>query len=406
MKSRFVDPFFPNRPVDDPARFSGRNAQVDEAIDSLFQIKNSNPKHTIITGDRGIGKSSLLYQVNLVAVGDNRLPDRLGIDTGAGPFDFAVSWHDASTGQNAFDLASGLLRDIQSKVSNLISKFSIDVSLGGFVNVKQADQSESTISELVIRFCAEVEKATCAALDKGKDGLLMFVDELDRVDPEGGVASFYKLASEKLSRDGVKQAGFMSAGITGAIQNLETDHGSIYRTFRDIPIPLLEDDEVSAIIKGGCDKVGATLDTTVLKMVYDVSGGFPEPVHLLGSEMLSVSADDHIDVQDFEDAKVKVISDVRRNKLSSLLRNAGTGKYQKILQAMASCQSKDVPLSFISSHIGYEQNEYSSNMGKLIERGVIARSYTDIYSFVDPLLKEYINKFGIIDSPSDSEGEA
>lgn len=61
MAKRFIDPFFPNHPVDDPDRFAGRNVQVEEVIDSLFQIKNSNPKHSIITGDRGIGKSSLLF---------------------------------------------------------------------------------------------------------------------------------------------------------------------------------------------------------------------------------------------------------------------------------------------------------------------------------------------------------
>jgi hypothetical protein len=50
MRQRFVDPFFPNRPVDDPGRFAGRVEQVDEVVDSLYQISNENPKHTIITG--------------------------------------------------------------------------------------------------------------------------------------------------------------------------------------------------------------------------------------------------------------------------------------------------------------------------------------------------------------------
>jgi formylglycine-generating enzyme required for sulfatase activity len=68
-------------------RFAGRQTQVDEAIDSLYQIANGNPKHTIITGDRGIGKSSLLLQTRLVAQGNNRLPKRLGVDIGCDAYD-------------------------------------------------------------------------------------------------------------------------------------------------------------------------------------------------------------------------------------------------------------------------------------------------------------------------------
>jgi hypothetical protein len=47
MKPRFVDPFTPNRPIDDPARFLGRVESVSELVDSLYQIMNKNPKHTL-----------------------------------------------------------------------------------------------------------------------------------------------------------------------------------------------------------------------------------------------------------------------------------------------------------------------------------------------------------------------
>ena len=49
MPKRFVDPFFPNRPVDDPDRFSGREDYVEEVVDALFQTVNENPVHPLIT---------------------------------------------------------------------------------------------------------------------------------------------------------------------------------------------------------------------------------------------------------------------------------------------------------------------------------------------------------------------
>ncbi|MBN2352559.1 MAG: ATP-binding protein, partial [Spirochaetales bacterium] len=90
---RFIDPFTPNRPIDDPDRFFGREDSVNELADSIHQIMHGNPKHTIITGARGVGKSSLLTQVCPASTGDNRLTDRLGVDRGNRGCSFSsTSW--------------------------------------------------------------------------------------------------------------------------------------------------------------------------------------------------------------------------------------------------------------------------------------------------------------------------
>lgn len=198
-------------------------------------------------------------------------------------------------------------------------------------------------------------------------------------------------------RINVSKKAFICAGITGAVQKLETEHASIYRTFRDIPIPLLSEDEVEEILTGGFDQVGVSYDQSVIRKTLKVSGRFPEPVHLLGSKMLSVNNDEIINNKDFEDAKTEVVKDARKNKLKDILRSAGSGKYQKILLAVAKYDDPSVPLDFISEEIGYKQNQYSSNMSTLIERSIIKRIDTGVYSFVEPLLKEYIRHFGIID---------
>lgn len=47
----------------------------------------------------------------------------------------------------------------------------------------------------------------------------MFIDEIDRVSADSGVATFFKLSAEKLSREGLTNLGFICAGIMGAAQN-------------------------------------------------------------------------------------------------------------------------------------------------------------------------------------------
>src|SRR5215212_1074631 len=72
-----VDPFTPNAPIDDPARFSGRDTELEAIIDALYQTAHGNPHHVAITGARGIGKTSALNMAGEVAGGDRSLLDRI-----------------------------------------------------------------------------------------------------------------------------------------------------------------------------------------------------------------------------------------------------------------------------------------------------------------------------------------
>jgi hypothetical protein len=253
----------------------------------------------------------------------------------------------------------------------------------------------------VNHFCNQIKRAANKATEKRSNGIILFFDELDRVNATSGVATFFKLSAERLHRDGVNNVAFFSAGITGAIQNLEEEHGSIYRTFKDVPLPRLEDSEVEEILDTGFTQAGCAYDKMVVRDTYKISAGYPEPVHLLGSQMLKADTDNKIDHRDFLEAKQQTVESLRRNKLASLLKKAGSGKYQKILEAMASYQLLNIPLSYISEKIGYEQNQYSTNMSNLLKRNIITLIDRGVYSFTDPLLKEYIARFGVIDSGED-----
>ncbi|HDC4311321.1 TPA: AAA family ATPase [Enterobacter kobei] len=401
MKKRYIDPFTPDLPIDSPDRFSGRRTQMDSVVDSLFQLSNNQPRHTIITGDRGIGKSSVLTQVKNISEGDMNLLNRLNIDPGVDKFDFICAWHDCSTDQNPSILASGILKQLENRFKSVFNGLKLELNIAGILKVGEKDSSVATISEISEKFCSDLTTVSNQAKDKGKSGVILFFDELDRVRPDSGVATFFKLSAEKLSRDKVKNIAFFAAGITGAIQNLEEEHASIYRTFKDVPLPKLQESEADEILKTGFNAVKCTYDAEVIKSVFRLSAGYPEPVHLLGSQLLKSDSDNHLDSNDFENAKNEVIETLRKNKLASSLQAAGSGKYQEILRAMAKFEGANVPLSYISNEIGYEQNQYSANMGNLVKRDIISQVDRGVYSFIDPLLKEYISRFGVIDTQDD-----
>ncbi len=64
-----VNPFKPNSPVP-VAMFAGRYDEIDVLEKGLFQTKNGYSSNFLITGDRGIGKSSLMMLLRHMACGD------------------------------------------------------------------------------------------------------------------------------------------------------------------------------------------------------------------------------------------------------------------------------------------------------------------------------------------------
>jgi hypothetical protein len=62
------NPFRPNSIVA-PGMFAGRYDEVTAIERGLHQTRNGNPKHFLIEGERGIGKSSLMLYVDYLSSG-------------------------------------------------------------------------------------------------------------------------------------------------------------------------------------------------------------------------------------------------------------------------------------------------------------------------------------------------
>jgi hypothetical protein len=193
-----------------------------------------------------------------------------------------------------------LLRDLQTVAGRFLEKFSLELNLGGVLTIGEKTPSSVGVADIVHGFCSQVEIAFKQIEKQNKTGLLFFVDEIDRLPTDCGAATFFKLATEKLARDGWTKTGFICAGITGAIQDMENEHASIFRVFRDILIPRLEPKEVEQILKDGFEKVECSYEASVAKKTVQLCAGFPEPVHIMGSEMLSVDTNQSIDDADFD----------------------------------------------------------------------------------------------------------
>jgi Cdc6-like AAA superfamily ATPase len=108
-----ASPFNPNQPID-PDYFEGRMDEVKKAISALIQTRSSKTQHLLITGERGIGKTSLAMYTRHVAVKPN---DILKTD-----FKFATAYYTVERGQTLTDVCQGLTSKLLENIDRGVTQ--------------------------------------------------------------------------------------------------------------------------------------------------------------------------------------------------------------------------------------------------------------------------------------------
>ncbi len=103
------NPFKPDR-IADPNLFAGRVSEIEIIKRSLFQAKHGNPPNLLITGERGIGKSSLLHYVYLLARGK--------IPANGENYNFLTLSVDLYGVQRDIDIIEMILRELRSTLNS------------------------------------------------------------------------------------------------------------------------------------------------------------------------------------------------------------------------------------------------------------------------------------------------
>ncbi|RYD02483.1 hypothetical protein N752_24450 [Desulforamulus aquiferis] len=388
---------FTNQPLSNPNIFAGREQEIFYMIKSLFQTAKGNPKHVFVTGERGIGKSSYAKQIELIATGDRTLIDRIGIDTDRHVFEFISSKHTCTEGNSLEQIVNSLLETLKEKVSR-IPKFNVkeldisfEINLGIIkAGINPKGQIEQVPSELINAFVSVLKQLSDKVMYVS-EGLVLIIDELDKVVNTANFGSFFKALTERLIDKNVMNVSIVLVGINGTMQKLTEQHESVRRIFHEIEIPILNMEERKLIVTNALNEVKATVDIEVLNEIAHISGGFPAPIHLLGESIYDCDTDNHLDINDFRIGLDKVIRYIKKSELKDKLKGAGSGRYQQILRIMASYPQENVPLSHISQELGVDHpRQYSTNIRKLLDNDFIEKVELGIYKLKDKLLRTYI----------------
>src|ERR1700722_9709878 len=215
-----LNPFRPNS-IAGPGVFAGRYNEMKSIDQALFQLRHGNPWHFLIHGERGIGKSSLIFCADRVARGI--LPPMEDDDEKFSFIPVSISLDPTTSFRGiAEKIGCELARELSARDGLKASLKSIweFVSRWDMFGLKfNAERREIRDSDLVEELSETFIRLSVALAGKA-DGFLVLIDEADKA---GGseLGEFIKLFTERLTKRGCGNVGLGLSGISTVTDQLK-----------------------------------------------------------------------------------------------------------------------------------------------------------------------------------------
>ncbi len=422
-----VNPYqgFTSDVIKDPKRFVGRTDVIKNCIDAI----NAPLSMIALFGKRGIGKSSLLRQIQSMANGEYGLPKFSGLShlIPKRPRKYLTVYYQCdSLIKNINELIERLLNDQDEEDGLLrlvpndgkdIVEFTRTKGVKGGVDLKvvnwgahgteSSKYAKTVPGNSIQTFRNYIQSVLAHQVRRlNYDGLLFILDEFDVIQDKQGMASLIK----SLSGENVK---FCICGIANSISALVADHESLNRLLREGSIPLqpMPDFEIKEIFHRAEQlfEGAVTFDDATVNRIANASCGYPYFAQMIGVECVKSLSDafSNVDEAIYSNVESQISSGASFPDLEAqYITAAGESEGRKWLLYLLANQDEDnvlfnddigrVVLSKARKDAEQLGVEYVDQLlPRLVDKqygGVLLKdqSRRGLYEFKDPLFRLYV----------------
>ncbi len=291
--------FFPGHEIDDPKWFAGRKSDIERTLVALSRKGNS----VIVFGERGIGKSSFVAMIKMIAEGNTYLIYKHGLHKKYNRdfFNYQIASITCDSGtQNVEQILQRLLTSpegfkkiIKTRLFSTEHQASDSIGLNFLKLLNVSSTSTDKRIEKAIEEKSVIETFTNVVLTiqneilEKKEELLIVIDEFDLVENKSKLASLKALSKGKVK--------FLISGIASDYSELIEGHKSINRLLYQgrIKITPMTENEVNNIfdLAEMNNHNLISFNKKVRKTVFEMSSGFPYFVQLCGQLALDEFAE-------------------------------------------------------------------------------------------------------------------
>jgi len=306
-----INPFKPNSPVP-YGMFAGRLDEINALENGLHQTKYGNSSNFLLTGERGIGKSSLIGYIKPTAQGDITSSEY-------DKFNFIV----VNTVISNKSTLISFIKLIERNLKREIEKIGKSEKVRGFFTdtwsfVQRLKIMDSGIDkaqvnddlDLIIDDFSYSLSETCKRITNpengeiSKDGIMIIVDEADNACPDLHIGYFFKVVTELLQQNGCDNVMFILAGLPDVVEKLTSSHESSMRVFSQLVVKELKTDDRKYVINRGLE-VGneinvdqTTISTQARNMISTLSEGYPHFIQQFSYSAFEANTDGEISEDD------------------------------------------------------------------------------------------------------------
>ena len=359
-----------------------------------MQTRAGFPTHFMLTGERGIGKTSLLNCIRWVAAGDL---EALALDGGS--FKYLVIDTDVDSRTTQF----GLIKRIEHCVKRELGKSERARSflnhawefvqrieaVGLKINEAVSENPETMLDDFAYSLAQTVERLCNDAVDETifqakYDGVLLLIDESDNASAQLDFGTFLKQLLERLQRHRCEKVMVVLAGLPEIESIIRDSHPSALRLFEDLRLNRLTNSEVNEVIDRCLSKaeeangVKTEIDAIARNHLITLAEGFPHFIQQFGYSAFAVDSDDIIDASDVLDGAfgdesspgaLKLIGD--RYYRNDFYNKIQKDSYRQVLRIMANEDSSWVTKKTIRKKFGGKSSTLDNAIKTLRTRHII-----------------------------------
>lgn len=381
-------PFYPCHPV--PIElFIGRTQEITRLTRAINQVELGKPQQVFLSGEYGIGKSSLASFLRYYAEKDHHL---LGIHVLLGGAknleDLATKTVEAMFTQEIYELTWS------EKIRNLLAKYvGQQTPFGININLEAIKADAPNLAHGYLMFLREL---LARFQDYGRQGIMLIFDEINGIAKNEHFAHFIKSSlvdGNALSRKPLPLF-IMLCGVGERRKQMIDNHQPIERIFDVIEISPMGNEEMREFFTKAFNSVNMNVTNDALDILCEYSVGFPKLMHIIGDNTFWLNTDNIVDKQDALDGIKNAAEDLGKKFVDKQIYEALRSKdYRSILAKLAkekfdlSFQKKEIEKGLSEA----ERKKFNNFLQRMKKLGLLkAGDGKGHYTFTNRLARLYI----------------
>ena len=324
-----ISPFYPGQPV--PVElFVGRQKEIEKIARAVRQVELGKPQAIFLSGEYGIGKSSLAGFMRFYAEKENHLFGIHVLLGGATTIeDVAVKTVEAVLKTQAYEPT------LMEKARNVLSKYVGKQELFGIqINLEALRADGPGISHGYLPFLRQL-------LERFKDeeikGIMLILDEINGITANPTFAHFIKgLVDENALSATPLPLMLMLSGVEERRREMIQHHQPVERIFDIVEINPMTESEMKDFFSKAFQSQNVAVDEDALSLLCHYSAGFPKIMHIVGDATFWIDQDGIIDKDDALKGILLAAEDIGRKFVDQQVLKALRSKdYHSIMEKMS-----------------------------------------------------------------------